>query len=579
MTDKFETYKRAIARILDSAGATRGTGFLVSSQYIFTCTHVIEQVLGISCSGDLPETEIELEFPFNSPCLQQRAKVIFWKPNYNFLKALEGIDIALLELCTPLPSDVKPIPVAKEKTQWNDDFRVLGFPEGYDLRGDWAKGKILGEQAGGWLQLHAEISILPGYSGAPVWDEQKQGVVGMMTRSDVEHRKADAISIQALANTWKQQGQLIRLLNPHFVSSKRIIEEAYRACRPSGWQSEFPTTLADCVFDLSEMPTGENNCSRIVEFASKLVPAFPSLFENLKKWAKNAFQIEQQEFDRLCDRAVLTQKQPTTQSYLFIFVRSNETSDRYNLEAGILMEEDERSSVTRYQTLTVNLPPLSRSQLATLEPKLLTDILEQSRQLTQGKLQIECFLPYTLLDLAIDRWKRDDEYDEPFPLSEEYPVVVRILERLGYSKPYLKNQEWREKWKCLQQNACCFEILACCDRAREKVAEDLERGYIGLRRKTIVPPASEPGGMFSIIMKEGIPVTLWSRQDIDSCGEAERYEQLLKVSVVELPNRLKAIRNATPRKDETHIGHHLSLLWDNPYRVPPDAPSFRSNSL
>jgi hypothetical protein len=75
--------------------------------------------------------------------------------------------------------------VIPEDELWEHTFRTIGFsiPEGV-----WASGVLRGKNAEGWIQIedtkNTGYSIQPGFSGAPIWDDNLQAVVGMVVAAD-----------------------------------------------------------------------------------------------------------------------------------------------------------------------------------------------------------------------------------------------------------------------------------------------------------------------------------------------------------------------------------------------------------
>ena len=77
-----------------------------------------------------------------------------------------------------------------------------------------------------------------------------------------------------------------------------------------------------------------------------------------------------------------------------------------------------------------------------------------------------------------------------------------------------------------------------------------------------------------MIMRRGLPIALWLRQELKNCCGEEKYQELLDIKLVELPQKLKNIRNAD-RQNESHLAHHISLLWDEPTKLPSDDYNFQ----
>ncbi|MCQ3974875.1 MAG: hypothetical protein DPW09_15650 [Anaerolineae bacterium] len=196
MTSSLES---AIVRIHSSNDVVVGAGFLVADRYILTCVHLVANVLGVPHDTlDPPQAELILDFPLLSIGQSVKARVIHWYPT---------ADVAGLELIDARPIGAKPLGLVTADELWGHSFRTFGFPAEHD-NGVWVSGVIRGPQADGWLQIEdvkqTGYSIQPGFSGAPVWDEQLNGVIGMVVAADrkPEVKTAFIIPAKLLTRVW-----------------------------------------------------------------------------------------------------------------------------------------------------------------------------------------------------------------------------------------------------------------------------------------------------------------------------------------------------------------------------------------
>ena len=108
--------------------------------------------------------------------------MIFWEPVQDDGRG----DIAGLELLDKPPVGAEAVHFAPANQVWDHSFHALGFPSGYD-DGVWATGRLLGRLGTSWIQIEdvkvPGFAVIAGFSGAPVWDEQLQGIVGMIVAS------------------------------------------------------------------------------------------------------------------------------------------------------------------------------------------------------------------------------------------------------------------------------------------------------------------------------------------------------------------------------------------------------------
>ncbi len=98
--------QKAIARIYNSEKEVQGTGFLVSSNYLLTCAHVVIDALGPELNGER-ETIIErptgkflIDFPRTDERnpLSREGEVIIWNPCPSFLIIDLWIKLVLVKM-------------------------------------------------------------------------------------------------------------------------------------------------------------------------------------------------------------------------------------------------------------------------------------------------------------------------------------------------------------------------------------------------------------------------------------------------------------------------------------------------
>lgn len=232
--------------------------------------------------------------------------------------------------------------------------------------------------------------------------------------------------------------------------------------------------------------------------------------------------------------------------------------------------------------------------------KLLNQCLSDKKLLDSSNididnLTIEFLVSDELLNHKFDRWQVSTARN-PFELRSQYHIVVRSDERL-YSPSYiLYAAAWRNKFKDLQklkeqgselfvhicksgecslkdlplngQSACA--VLFC---SQEK-CQDQDYLHNALRRLPIVclalayTPSSRRATIFPLfetLRWTGVPVALWPRKDVNTelLTSSSSYHPLSALAE-------KVIQWRSEAKEEQTIGKQLTLLWDDPYRLPPD---------
>lgn len=167
----FDTLRAGIVCILKPSGQISGTGFIVSSHHIATCAHVIK------FAGAKPGSIVTCLRLVNQCKFEALVEEQYWRDT--------EVDVAFLKAIDPFP-DNTPLKLGSSANTADHSFISYGFPANIH-RELQVRGSIRGETNDrSRLELRSR-EIVEGVSGAPVFDEQTQRVVGMI----VERTKPD----------------------------------------------------------------------------------------------------------------------------------------------------------------------------------------------------------------------------------------------------------------------------------------------------------------------------------------------------------------------------------------------------
>ncbi|XVS62262.1 trypsin-like peptidase domain-containing protein [Actinosynnema sp. CA-299493] len=160
----------ALVRVHNSGGVV-GAGFLVAPTLVVTCAHVVAE----DATAEAPPAgDVLVDFPLLTGTGPVVASVVGWQP----VRPDGTGDVAVLGLHPP--PGARPVPMAPRSADvWGHRVRVCGFPRGFE-DGRWLSGVLRARQGTGWLQVEVDGPVRAGFSGAPVWDEDAAGVVGML---------------------------------------------------------------------------------------------------------------------------------------------------------------------------------------------------------------------------------------------------------------------------------------------------------------------------------------------------------------------------------------------------------------
>ncbi len=154
---------------------TAGTGFVVTTDgFIVTCAHVIN----FAQPGEL----VRLIF-YDPNVTKEKREIRVARVVPDYLRDVSVEDIAILRLEGALPGQVVPLPLRQSFNTQGQTFRSFGFPEAKPEDGLLSECRILGSVSADnipLLQLSSS-EISKGFSGAPIWDDKHQAVIGVVT--------------------------------------------------------------------------------------------------------------------------------------------------------------------------------------------------------------------------------------------------------------------------------------------------------------------------------------------------------------------------------------------------------------
>ena len=205
--------------------------------------------------------------------------------------------------------------------------------------------------------------------------------------------------------------------------------------------------------------------------------------------------------------------------------------------------------------------------------KKLLDLAENlpcpGEALTQ--LRFEFFLPLSYLSEAVDQLEYADIFDERKKMGMDYQVVVRSLERARRPN---SQPAWHERWKQYRDWAVSAteptigKVLNLLPNDPEKLLYELrDVACVGLG--CAAPDITQ----LRKLLSAGIPIALWVRSlegaDCQPAKVAEKVRVLIQYE--HIPHLPTLVHQERRQADSpTHPGNHLTLLWDDPTRIPPD---------
>ncbi|MFD0250032.1 trypsin-like peptidase domain-containing protein [Streptomyces sp. NPDC127113] len=186
--------------------------FLIPDRLLLTCAHVVASTADLPEDEPLPELfPVTLDFPLLPGRPEVSATVHFSVP----VAADSSGDVAVLQLTGEPPPGAAPLRIVEADDLAGHRWRAFGFPKysgqgGTKDAGIWTRGTVEGREGTGWWQLtcdeDAPFSLAGGFSGAPVWDEEYSGVIGVVVavEGDQRRRTGYALTVESLTREWPQ---------------------------------------------------------------------------------------------------------------------------------------------------------------------------------------------------------------------------------------------------------------------------------------------------------------------------------------------------------------------------------------
>lgn len=595
-----QAYTCAIARIHGKGDRVIGAGFLVDGGVI-TCAHVVRDALELGREQRPAEgASVTVSFPF-SASKKQRISTEVKIFHYRKEEDEDRQDVAGLILRSPLPENVSPIR-SIESHGLDNTFRVIGFPKKRTTAGREDRGQFMAELSDGLVQIRRQdgFSIQAGFSGSAIWDEAVAAVVGMTVAVETGEENADiAFMVPAvpLVEVQRQLGclKLEQLLTvskedkPLAEQIQAAMNRAYPLCCPQGWK--VPDGVEAKLRFLQDVPLADNDYEAVYRFVALLIQPELDLPKDLRmklqRWLEPKVETWQRLLDQAKEQLAQTEKDQAkiTESVLLIAVTPIEGADAYPVQAWFMPDVAEYKPVSGSGGQPVKAPK-EFDEKVTVEtlPSVIQDCVAEVAQKSPRELSVHLILPLELIHQSCDRTflKKVNRFVPDRRIGITHRLVVRIAERL---EPLLWNEfgaTWQQKWAQLQklQGTKGCPTFVCGNETVEDTAslyaKLIHDKSLGLKLTKVCADDTYPE-IFGTVMAAGVPAAIWLRTDTFCKGldAIDKVDQLLACKMAKLPEMVKqaraeAIANA-PKAEDAHIGHHLSLLWDDPHLVHPSA--------
>ena len=402
---------------------------------------------------------------------------------------------------------------------------------------------------------------------------------------EIENTQKELEQIKKSEQTEKKQ-KLIYILNYYFNQQLNYLQKAYEISLPERFiDRKLPENSEVLLRNFQLTNQQETEYSYLEKFIGHLCLLSKNMCEpiqdDLTKWIKEniknyqdlIIQLEQENKER---------KEKWNPALL---VGISHSGNKYVVEGWLIkdLENYNREFYLDCQSLKFNnqvhIP--TNAELTNL-PKIIKDFIKQSLEESHKYLkQIHIFLPFTLMNYDVDCWQnwleeqeekddeeKEDDNDDCYyatSIGEDYEVIIRCSDRIrGKSPPVYK---WYKKadifQSSLEETASDFFCNGDKDNPKDLFKQVKTDDVIAVKIMKVFQK-KEPG---QLLWQAGIPLALWIRQQIPNIQQ--ELDALLQnnnqnISLKQLPEQVKIKRG-----EDTDIGKHLCLLWDDPNLLPP----------
>jgi hypothetical protein len=334
------------------------------------------------------------------------------------------------------------------------------------------------------------------------------------------------------------------------------IKKAYFACCPKDLLDWKPETIKEIIDNLKDIQEETIDIPLVRFVAYLLRNNFPEkIVDDLLKWGK----INSNHFPELLNKINNSQVQNPEKpipSYLLVKIEPSLQNPKRYLISGWFTPDERTDFKQQLEVINqaVNLKDASG---------LLEDIINQMNIfINKSRLCMELpvimfFLPNDLFNEPVDCWLYDSQ-----TIGSTYSVVIRSCDRL--KQEYGFKSVWFEKWEKLNNSAYNTFISGDCQMLTAELHKNV--GF-----KWTQPISRE---IIKKLNRTAIPVAIWLRKvpnKVPNINCDAELNALLNCTITDLLQKVVTKRAEAvdiPDKDQ-HIGHHLALLWENPYILPP----------
>jgi hypothetical protein len=319
----------------------------------------------------------------------------------------------------------------------------------------------------------------------------------------------------------------------------------------------------------------------LLTFVKILSQRVPDSMKNLLlQWLAETAKKENITPAEECSADILSEQTTQDSHYLLIKLKPrNEKKDEFEIYAWLIREQ-------KGKTAPIYADVKEEAKLEEIS-SILDNLISQCEEYA-NTFTIELFLPFMLLtcdksETDVHTWKLDVGFGNTIALIHKYPLVLRSYDRvyeISKLKPAVRRRlrlAWESNWTICKN--CGVVMLRWPlkekDSSREHIVAWLQEA--ACLTMMFTPPAFDElqPHIFQKMLSAGTSVALWPRLYCKCLNEEvveQAYRSLLEGYHFSTLPKIIWERRKEAARDETLLANHLTLFWDDPYRLPSDAP-------
>ncbi|HEY8479971.1 MAG TPA: trypsin-like peptidase domain-containing protein [Spirillospora sp.] len=535
------------------SGVKLGAAFLVTETRLLTCAHTVHGL-----------DEVHVGFPGLLEDLP--AKVVH---RGDWRREGDTGDVAVLELHGPVPLRPARFAAPDEVPERADtgEFGVWGFPrrrDGGERHATVTTSPRWSREQEWWeLRTKGSDALEEGYSGSPVYDTSTGEVIGMVTNAELHGGRGDLgwmLPLDAIRRHWEALDDLLplRWLTPQARCELRELLDGARFTDPVGADLEriagrptltrFTSVWSSVRYVAEGWPQ-----DRLVRYLAALGRHLPEpRRQSLTAWSARHLPGA---------AAAVPDRCPDLASLIVRLERAT-FDNAYDVTVHTWIDGAEGPAWGPERVSEKQVRATVEEGVARLAPALFG-----------REWMIEFAVPESWLGKPFEQWHLDPRNKIQM---RKYPVVVRDVERLRPDS--IRRDQAHHRWRLLTERGRSDPHPVACDAPRRGTA--FQDWLEANADYCVLVYGSRPvKNWLTAALNNGIPVMLWPRTPCQAASHKDcrghRVLDELTAAVVdknpfELPRVALALRKEallTPR-DRPHCGRDLTLLWDDPSRLP-----------